>query len=251
MVYLTFPFRIKNPSCFCPSTLVISMFFGCVYIKTINMAYIWEPVHCCQFLLDNPSQPLDWSQAPNCCWFSGLFAAAAFPGTHSSCPSMSPDFVTARQLCCVKFLFWCHQRFVFAFWWPLYVVSELFTFMTPSPADIPDISVATVAKKPLSLVPVVSWSSLIAYSWWDTLVRHVHCVGEICRLVGSDVGETMSLSPYLLWLWDELACLVMVRPCLLQSWLQFFCRLSSFENHFLHVWLDHHWCRRSCTIWCN
>ena len=45
---------IKNPSCFCPSTLVISMFFGCVYIETINMAYIWEPVHCCQFLLDEP-----------------------------------------------------------------------------------------------------------------------------------------------------------------------------------------------------
>ena len=30
------------------------MFFGCVYIETINMAYIWEPVHCCQFLLDEP-----------------------------------------------------------------------------------------------------------------------------------------------------------------------------------------------------
>ena len=156
------------------------------------MAYIWEPVHCCEFLLDNPSQPLDWSQAPNCCWFSGLFAAAAFPGTHSSCPSMSPDFVTARQLCCVKFLFWCHQRVVFAFWWPLYVVSELFTFMTPSPADIPDISVATVAEKPLSLVPVVSWLSLIAYSWWDTLVRHEHCVGEICNV---DRWAVMLVSP--------------------------------------------------------
>ena len=29
---------IKNPSCFCPSTL-ISMFFGCVYIETIYLAY--------------------------------------------------------------------------------------------------------------------------------------------------------------------------------------------------------------------
>ena len=156
------------------------------------------------FLQINPSQPSYWSHfllhkpvptigfVPTSVGFSGHFAAAAFAGTHSSCPSMSPDFVTARQLCCVKFLFWCHQRVVFAFWWPLYVVSELFTFMTPSPADIPDISVATVAEKPLSLVPVVSWLSLIAYSWWDTLVRHEHCVGEICNV---DRWAVMLVSP--------------------------------------------------------